>query len=189
MAFSPNASNGWLSFPSPTSRASFASRKQRKPTARPTIEKSEPPQGRAPDKDLTNAARRYLLALALLAENYPRSTGSYRLRSGCELLSVKQERTVLGSGNHSEHVEALDELCKDRQSLIAVAKAAHDILRIPTDYPLFESEAKSLKDDLEQGGKAKKTKVPAKPKQGSKDSAISDAPPAQAIPEAKNSSN
>jgi CRISPR-associated protein Csb1 len=160
--------------------------KPEEPTASPTSEKSAPPQGRAPDKDLTNAARRYLLALALLAENYPRSTGSYRLRSGCELLSIKQERTVLGSGNVSEHVKALDELCKDRLLLIAVAKAAHDILKIPTNYPVFESEAKSLKDDLEQGGKAKKSKAPAKPKQGSKDSVASGTPPAQATPEATN---
>jgi hypothetical protein len=123
---------------------------------------------------LTNAARRYLLALALLAENYPRSTGSYRLRSGCELLSVKQEHTVLGSNNHAEHVNALKELCKNRESLIAVAKAAKEILEIPVTLPLFESDAKSLKDDLEQGGKAKTAKAASKSRQP----AATEVPPA-----------
>jgi CRISPR-associated protein Csb1 len=126
--------------------------------------KSEPAKNREPDPDLTNAARRYLLALALLAENYPRSTGSYRLRSACELLPVKKETTILGSGNHSEHVDAINKLCGDRQSLVAVAKAAHEILKIPATLPLFESDAKGLKDYLERGGKtANNTTAKQKP--------------------------
>ncbi|HEX4232230.1 MAG TPA: type I-U CRISPR-associated RAMP protein Csb1/Cas7u [Bryobacteraceae bacterium] len=143
---------------------------------------SESLKNREPDKELTNAARRYLLALSLLAENYPRSTGSYRLRSGCELLPVKQERAILGSGNNSEHVNALKELCGNRESLIAVARAAHEILKIPVDLPLFESDKNSLKSDLEQG-KTKKADKVAKPKQGAK------APPASGEPEAKNQAN
>ena len=124
----------------------------------------EPAENRQPDKDLTNAARRYLLALALLAENYPRSIGSYRLRSGCELLPVKKEIAVLGSNNDSEHVNALEELYNSRDLLIAVAKAAHKILNIPSTLPLFESDETSLKNELEQGKKAKK----AEPKRGTK---------------------
>jgi len=115
--------------------------------------KSEPAKNREPDREITNAARRYLLALALLAENYPRSTGSYRLRSGCELLPVKKEITILGSGDHSEHVNAITKLCGDRNSLVKVAEAARKILEIPATLPLFKSDAKGLKDYLERGGK------------------------------------
>jgi hypothetical protein len=124
-----------------------------------------------PDKDLTNAARRYLLALALLAEGYPRSVGSYRLRSGCELLPSKKETVLLGAGLDSSSAIKLKELCDNRELLIAVAQAAHEILKIkPTPVPectLFESTAASLKGELEQGGKAKKGKAD-KPKKGAK---------------------
>jgi CRISPR-associated protein Csb1 len=149
-------------------------------TAASTSAESEPAKNREPDGELTNAARRYLLALSLLAENYPRSTGSYRLRSGCELLAVKQELTILGAGNTSEHANALKKLCGNRESLIAVAKAAHDFLKIPSDLQLFESDAKSLKSELEQGGKAKR----AEQKRGRR-GAASDVPPAPAEPEAE----
>lgn len=143
---------------------------------------SERAKNREPDNDLTNAARRYLLALSLLAENYPRSTGSYRLRSGCELLQVKQEITILGSGNDSEHAKALKEWCGNRESLIAVAKAGREILKIPLDLPPFKSDKNSLKSDLEQG-KTKKTDKAAKPKRGAK------APPATEEPETENNAN
>jgi CRISPR-associated protein Csb1 len=147
-------------------------------TAVAQIDKSEPAMQRQPDKDLTNAARRYLLAIALLAENYPRSGGSYRLRSGCELLPVRQETTILGAGNHSEPASALRKLCGDRTSLIAVAKAAHAILNIGATLPLFTSNAGDLKGYLEQGGQ--KTNIAAsKPKRGAKSAADSQEPPAK----------
>jgi CRISPR-associated protein Csb1 len=116
-----------------------------------------------PDEVLTNAARRYLLALALLAEGHPRSIGSYRLRSGCELLPSKKATVLLGAGLDSDAATALKALCDNRELLIAVAKAAHGILKIkPTpvlECTLFECTAASLKGELEQGGKAKKGKA------------------------------
>lgn len=113
-----------------------------------------------PDKALTNAARRYLLALALLAEGHPRSIGSYRLRSGCELLPSKKETMLLGPTNDCENeAAALKALCDNRELLIAVAQAAHKTLKIqPTPVPncaLFESSPASLKGELEQSGKKK----------------------------------
>jgi CRISPR-associated protein Csb1 len=139
--------------------------KPEEPTS--TNAQSESAKEREPDKELTDAARRYLLALALLAENHPRCTGSYRLRSGCELLAVKLELAVLGAGNHSEHVDALKQFCSNRKLLIAVAKAACETLKIPATLPLFESDAKGLKDYLNQGGKTKKADaVTARPKRG-----------------------
>lgn len=109
-----------------------------------------------PDKDLTNAARRYLLALALLAESHPRSLGSYRLRSGCELLPSKLETVLLGAGLNSTAATALKALAGDRKLLISVAEAARTQLGIPSELESFVSDAKSLKGELEQGGKAKK---------------------------------
>lgn len=114
---------------------------------------------KSPNSDLTNAARRYLLALALLAEGHPRSIGSYRLRSGCELLSVGRKLELLGTGIESGSANALKELCNDRELLIKVAEAAHVQLKIPAvpSAAIFESTVQSLKGELEQGGKAKKT--------------------------------
>jgi CRISPR-associated protein Csb1 len=119
-----------------------------------------------PDKELTNAARRYLLALALLAESHPRSNGSYRLRSGCELLPQGKKTELLGSGADFKEADALKEMCGDRALLIEVAKAAHDVLEIPRSpgASIFESTAASLKGDLEGGKAAKGRGSGAKPK-------------------------
>lgn len=142
-----------------------------KPEPAPTEVESESSADKKtePDKKLTNAARRYLLALALLAEGYPRSIGSYRLRSGCELLPSKKETLLLGAGIDSADAAALKALCEDRKLLIAVAEEARKLLEIgPAPAPggtLFESTPEGLKGDLEQGGKTKRANVPAgKPK-------------------------
>lgn len=144
-----------------------------KPESAPTGAEGKVSEGKRaePDKELTNAARRYLLALAVLAESHPRSIGSYRLRSGCELLPSKKETVLLGAGLDSDAATALKALCDNRELLIEVAKAAHRILGIKsTPVPgctLFESTAASLKGELERGGKAKKGKAAAdKPKKG-----------------------
>lgn len=146
-----------------------------------TASKSNPTKKPEVDKELTNAARRYLLSLALLAEGHPRSNGSYRLRSGCELLPLKKETTLLGSGLDTNAATALKALCEDRKLLIEVAKAAHNILKIQaTPIPecaVFESTQASLKGELEQGGKKAKTAA-AKPKRGGKGAA--EAPPVDA---------
>jgi CRISPR-associated protein Csb1 len=123
-----------------------------------------------PDKAMTNAARRYILALALLAESYPRSIGSYRLRSGCELLPMGRTTVLLGAGKDSEDAKALIALCDNRLLLIEIAKAAHDLLKVPESpgAKIFESTAASLKSDLD-GGKPTKVKGSAA-KQKKKDS-------------------
>lgn len=112
-----------------------------------------------PDKELTNAARRYLVALALLAESYPRSNGSYRLRSGCELLPLERKTELLGGMTDFKEVHALKEIFGDRALLIEIARSARDTLQIPNSPgggdAVFESTAASLKSDLE-GGKATK---------------------------------
>jgi hypothetical protein len=110
-----------------------------------------------PDADLTNAARRYLLALSLLAENFPRSKGSYRLRSGCELISVKDKAVELrGAGGDSEYTKALIALCSNHELLIKVADAARQTLGIQKSLDNFVSDAKTLKADLAEAKSAKK---------------------------------
>lgn len=119
-----------------------------------------------PDEELTNAARRYLLALALLAESHPRSIGSYRLRSGCELLPSKKQTVLLGAGLESKAATALKDLCDSRALIIAVAQKAHDILKRDEATPLadgtvFVCTPASLKGELEQGGKKNSTEKAA----------------------------
>lgn len=133
----------------------------KEPEPENTNRSEQGPSKSQPDKGLTNAARRYLLALALLAESHPRSTGSYRLRSGCELVAVDKKLALLGAGQKSTAAEALKALCENRELLIKVAEAAHEVLEIPTRpfTDVFESTAASLKGELEQGGKAKKPRT------------------------------
>lgn len=110
-----------------------------------------------PDPKLTNAARRYLLALALLAENYPRSTGSYRLRSGCELIAISKKIDLRGSGGETEVAKALLRLCEDPDLLIAVANdAARNVLGIESSLPAFQSDASSLRAFLGKDIKSEK---------------------------------
>ena len=160
--------------------AKLSADKKAEPDVRPEA-KSETAKKPEPDKVLTDAARRYLLALALLAESHPRSIGSYRLRSGCELLPSKMETVLLGAGLDSDAATALKALCENRELLIKVAKAAQIILGIPQSPvaagTFFESTAASLKGELEQGGKAKKTLASAdKSKKGTKGKEAADAP-------------
>ena len=150
--------------------------------AKKSEDKKQEPDKRELDKDLTNAARRYLLALALLAESHPRSIGSYRLRSGCELLSLsKAEAEILGAGRDSEAATALKKLCENRELLIEVAKAAHKVLRIPAipGASVFKSTQATLKGELEQGGK--KTKVAPKSKRDGKGDSAAKTTPADVL--------
>jgi hypothetical protein len=100
---------------------------------------------------LTNAARRYLFALAGLAEGYTRSTGSHRLRSGCELVAADKSSLEIklrgGAGDYPE-AEALKELYQNRDLLIAVATEAKDKLGIPSKLSDFVVSRETLKGDF-----------------------------------------
>ena len=127
--------------------------------------KNDSNESPTPDEDLTNAARRYLLALALLAEGYPRSKGSYRLRSGCELIAKDLKVELRGTGSDSESAKELLKLCTNRDLLIEIAKDAHSKLGIPLKpaaQEVFRSTKESLKADLEQGGKTVKKRTAKK---------------------------
>ena len=98
--------------------------------------------------DKTDAARRYLFALAALAEAYPRSTGSHRLRSGCELLTVSRKVELRGGDGTYAEDEALKKLYEDRRMLIKVAKEAKEILEIPDQTEPFVLTKESLREDF-----------------------------------------
>ena len=152
-------------------------------TAEEAETKSDAVKKLEPDKNLTNAARRYILALALLAESHPRSIGSYRLRSGCELLPSEIETVLLGAGLDSAASTALTDLCANRKLLIDVAEFARRQLAIPEVLSSFDSDAKSLKGELEQGGKAKKAGKKAAKKATNETAPAEETVPTDAEPE------
>jgi len=101
--------------------------------------------------ELTNAARRYLFALAGLAEGYTRSTGSHRLRSGCELIPVDERGLVVrlrGGVPDYPDAESLKELYQNRDLLIAVATEAKDKLGIPSTLSDFVVSRETLQGDF-----------------------------------------
>jgi CRISPR-associated protein Csb1 len=116
------------------------------------------------DAKRTDAARRYLFALGILAEAYQREIGNYSLRSGCELISVS-DVTYESRGGQPD--PALISLCKDQAALVEIAKEAMVVLSISADAQSFTmtteslaaefAEAKGKKADKKDKANAKKT--------------------------------
>jgi CRISPR-associated protein Csb1 len=101
------------------------------------------------DPKKTNAARRYVFALAALAEAYPRSTGSHRLRSGCELVSKSLPLVDLRGGDSTYQDSGdLKVVFQDRRMLVALAAQAKTDLEIPSQVGPFEVSKDSLKADF-----------------------------------------
>jgi CRISPR-associated protein Csb1 len=103
------------------------------------------------DVELTNAARRYLFALAGLAEGYPRSTGSHRLRSGCELVPTEKDGLTVdlrGGDKTYADAEKLTALFKNRGLLVKIADAAKTTLGVPADAKTFIVTKDDLKSDF-----------------------------------------
>lgn len=101
------------------------------------------------DEPKTNAARRYVFALAALAEAYPRSTGSHRLRSGCELVSKSPHVVDLRGGDSTYNDGgALRNLYADRKMLVAVATQAKGVLAIPDQAGPFTLSKESLRAEF-----------------------------------------
>jgi hypothetical protein len=100
---------------------------------------SKKQNGQLIDTPLTNAARRYLFALSALAEAHPRSTGSHRLRSGCELTHLSVEFTTRGAALSADDLSHLKSLYFDRERLIAVADESKNEknLNVPASLPDF----------------------------------------------------
>ncbi len=96
-------------------------------------------------EQLTNAARRYLFALAALAEGSERYKGSHRLRSGCELIGVGNMQFEL-RGAKFDQAGDLETIYNDRDRLIAVAKEAKKTLSVPSTLASFEVTKETLSD-------------------------------------------
>jgi CRISPR-associated protein Csb1 len=101
------------------------------------------------DEVKTNAARRYIFALAALAEAYPRSTGSHRLRSGCELVGTCSPVVELRGGDATyPDADALRSLYTNREMLVDIATQAKVALGIPEKIGPFCISKASLKGEL-----------------------------------------
>jgi len=110
----------------------------------------------------TNAARRYIFALAALAEAYPRSTGSHRLRSGCELVAKLPHVVDLrGGGPAYKDGDAIKGLYNDRRLLVALAADAKNTLGIPAEVGPFTVSKEALKADFPSPSAPSPSSLPA----------------------------
>ena len=118
----------------------------------------------------TNAARRYIFALGILAEAFQREIASYNLRSGCELVSTGDASYELRGGKATF---ALIELCKDQVALVEIANEAMAILEINASEQSFAMTVESLTAEFAEakGKKADKTEKAAAKKTASKKTA------------------
>jgi CRISPR-associated protein Csb1 len=109
------------------------------------------------NSELTNAARRYVFALAALAEGHPRLAGSHRLRSGCELLI--KELNIEPRGGNADYADTkeLTILYENRCLLRAMADDAKGMLKIPDTLDDFVVSQDSLKADFGGGGASNAT--------------------------------
>jgi len=108
----------------------------------------------------TNAARRYLFALAGLAEGHARATGSHRLRSGCELVHAGESAIAIdlrGGGSNYADADALKKLFLDRMTLVKIAENATAALGIPATLNDFTVTRELLLADF---GAAETTATP-----------------------------
>ncbi|HRA88328.1 MAG TPA: type I-U CRISPR-associated RAMP protein Csb1/Cas7u, partial [Planctomycetaceae bacterium] len=115
--------------------------------ARIHCDKPDSDQTQSSSEQLTNAARRYLFALAALAEGHERSKGSHRLRSGCELIAVEEPKFEL-RGAKTADADKLETLYRDRARLIAIATEAKKILFIPSTLGDFIVSAETLRGEV-----------------------------------------
>ncbi|MGD0498362.1 MAG: type I-U CRISPR-associated RAMP protein Csb1/Cas7u [Bryobacteraceae bacterium] len=100
-------------------------------------------------RKLTNAARRYVFALAALAEGHPRAAGSHRLRSGCELVGMADPVVDLRGGDSKYgDAAALKSLYVNRDTLVGVAADAKKTLGIPPNTGPFEVTRELLRADF-----------------------------------------
>ncbi len=139
----------------------------------------------------TNAARRYLFALAALAEGHERSKGSHRLRSGCELVApnANSKPKIEFRGTDPQNAAELAKLYNDRTRLIEIAKESIGILGIKTEGETYEvtkeilrgqvvsdgEEAKRLKKEADDAQNAAKKAEEKAAKPGAKDKDKKDA--------------
>ncbi|MGI8743799.1 MAG: type I-G CRISPR-associated RAMP protein Csb1/Cas7g [Bryobacteraceae bacterium] len=105
------------------------------------------------DDPLTEAARRYVFALAALGEAYPRSTGSHRLRSGCELINTAPPAIELRGAQFPRAGEFM-ELYGDRKRLSEVAKHAMILLNIPSEAGTFIVSKEALQKEMKSSALA-----------------------------------
>jgi CRISPR-associated protein Csb1 len=107
------------------------------------------------DTSITNAARRYIFCLGLLAEAFQREMGSYNLRSGCELVSMNEPMIELRGGKENTEFLAL---CQDQVALCALIEDAIKLLGIPTGVQNWKLTPESLKTEFASAQSKKEDK-------------------------------
>jgi len=119
-------------------------------------------------EQLTNAARRYIFALAAIAEGHERSKGSHRLRSGCELVAVEKlengepqkiEDRFEFRGTKPTNGDALKQLYFSRERLIAVARYSMILLGIKADAVNYNVTAATLTGEIVSADQAAKERL------------------------------
>ncbi|MCI0537747.1 MAG: type I-U CRISPR-associated RAMP protein Csb1/Cas7u [Verrucomicrobiales bacterium] len=120
--------------------------------------------------ELTNAARRYVFALAALAEGHERSKGSHRLRSGCELVAAEKlengklqkiEDRFEFRGAKPTDGDALKQLYFCRERLIAIAQSSMAFLGIKADAVSYNVTAATLTREIVSADQAAKERAKA----------------------------
>lgn len=124
------------------------------------------PEGQKPTNERTNAARRYLFALAALAEGFTRATGSHRLRSGCELVRAEEKNEKGGlqatelrfelRGAKPDNATEIKSLYFNRSRLIALAHDAKKVLGIADEPVEYTVTADTLMSAVVAADKAAK---------------------------------
>jgi CRISPR-associated protein Csb1 len=111
------------------------------------------------DAPLTNAARRYIFALGLLAESYPREIGSFNLRSGCELVATGDVTYDLRGGMAND---ALLALCQDSEALVEIARESGRHLGVSETDARWTVNRDSLRREFDEAAGKKAAKQAAK---------------------------
>jgi CRISPR-associated protein Csb1 len=119
------------------------------------------------DVEKTNAARRYVFALAALAEAYPGSIGSHRLRSGCELIGMSRTVELRGGDGTYTDANELKALYDNRKMLITIAAKAKQFLEIPNQAGPFNVTKESLREDFGGASAPSATQPPTAALEGS----------------------
>lgn len=124
---------------------------------------------------LTNAARRYLFCLGMLAEAYQREMGAFNLRSGCELIALEKPNYELRGG---EANQALLDLCQDQKALVAEALEAAASLGVSTQAASWSVTRDSLAAEFNAAvGKKADKRTAANAKKAAKQSKDTDSSP------------
>jgi len=98
------------------------------------------------DLEKTNAVRRYMFCLGIIAEAYQREFMDYNLRSGCDLVGIGDVKYDMRGGNES--YEGIIDLCKNIDAVRLLASDSMERLGIRSDRRTLTLTVRSMKDEF-----------------------------------------